>query len=136
MRPGPAVDLTQPGYVVLSSGPLVAGSEVVVGEYPQGLGGPVTWRWATVYDDAVPGPPPVLEGELGWYVPAGAERCPRCKDVNWEASTRLCVTCTRGDSGYADGAFAQGWSAAAAAEVRRAWESGRVTSRREWQPEG
>lgn len=44
-----------------------------------------------------------------WRVPAGADRCPRCRDQNYESGTRICITCTWGDSGYADGRFANGW---------------------------
>lgn len=51
-----------------------------------------------------------VEGDVGWFVPVGALRCPRCRDQNWDESTRLCLTCTYGCWAYADGIFAGGWS--------------------------
>jgi hypothetical protein len=39
----------------------------------------------------------VFTGEPGWYVPAGADWCPRCGDRNWDGESRLCITCSHGD---------------------------------------
>lgn len=46
------------------------------------------------------------------HVPAGAERCPRCGDINYDPDTLVCITCTYGDDGYADGRFCDGWDTA------------------------
>jgi hypothetical protein len=107
--------VTRSGYLVVSRGPIVPGSQVAVGHMPEGLGGPVHWRpgSVTVVDDMVA----PAEGEPGWYVPVGAGHCPRCKDQNWD-DRRRCITCTDGDDAYADGAFADGWSAEAAERAR------------------
>lgn len=61
--------------------------------------------------------------EVGWYVPAGLDHCPRCKDVNFD-SRRRCATCTDGDSAYADGLFAAGWSQAAGEAARARYGAG------------
>lgn len=58
-----------------------------------------------------------VAGEVGWHVPDGATRCPRCGDQNWEEQTRLCITCTHGDDGYQGGRFRNGWSARVAVDV-------------------
>lgn len=56
-------------------------------------------------------------GVAGWYVPAGQDHCPRCRDTNFDGR-RLCLTCTHGDDGYAGGVFAEGWSVAAGERFR------------------
>jgi hypothetical protein len=36
----------------------------------------------------------LLEGQPGWYVPAGQDICPRCGDQNFHETERICITCT------------------------------------------
>lgn len=43
----------------------------------------------------------VHEGTAGWYVPAGADYCPRCGDINWNPDTRQCITCANCTCGAA-----------------------------------
>lgn len=109
-RPRP---LDGPGYLVISRGEPMPGQPVLIGSMPHGIAGGVT-EWAAGRIGEADGMTAPAEGEPGWYVPAGAEWCPRCGDVNWAESTRLCITCTDGDDSYAGGAFAAGWSAEAA----------------------
>jgi hypothetical protein len=59
-----------------------------------------------------------VAGVAGWYVPAGQDHCPRCGDTNFD-ERRRCITCTDGDDAYADGLFADGWSADAGELARR-----------------
>jgi hypothetical protein len=116
--PHPRLALDGPGYLVIHRGELAPGAPVAIGTMPRGLAGGVDeWTAGTIAEaDGMAAP---TTGEPGWYVPEGAERCPRCKDQNWD-HRRRCITCTDGDDGYADGAFAAGWSAEAADRARRA----------------
>lgn len=114
--PPPPSVLDGPGYLVLHRD-LTPGAPVMVGRMPHGIGGGVDeWTAGTIAEaDGMT----AAEGEVGWYVPAGALWCPRCGDQNWDEGRR-CITCTDGDDAYADGAFAGGWSPAAAERARAA----------------
>lgn len=116
--PAPSV-LDGPGYLVLSRGELAPGAEVAIGRMPAGIGGGVAEWTAGRIAEADGMAAPAVGGEPGWYVPAGAIACPRCGDQNWDESRR-CITCTDGDDAYAEGAFAGGWSEAAAERARAA----------------
>lgn len=117
-RATPPRPLDGPGYLVIHRGELGElgpGSPVAIGTMPRGIAGGVD-EWTVGTIAAADGP---AEGVPGWYVPEGAEACPRCGDQNWTAA-RMCITCTDGDDAYAGGAFADGWSPAALERARRA----------------
>lgn len=119
--PPPPSVLDGPGYLVIHRGELAPGAPVAIGTMPRGIAGGVdSWTVGTIAEaDGMAAP---VEGEPGWYVPAGATHCPRCGDQNW-TEARRCITCTDGDDAYADGAFAEGWSPAATEQARAAAEA-------------
>jgi hypothetical protein len=123
-RAGPPPALDGPGYLVVHRGELVPGAPVLVGRMPDGIAGGVA-EWSESRIAVADGMVAPAEGEPGWYVPEGATHCPRCGDQNWDV-TRKCITCTDGDDGYADGAFAAGWSAEAGEQARADAERARL----------